>query len=68
MPAVLCGRRTDQWPRRLFMQLIPQQLLVRVQEINGGHHPRASSEGGPWEGSTKAVSAVKSRVLADRQA
>lgn len=30
MAVVLCGRRTDQWPRRLYMQLIPQQLLVRL--------------------------------------
>lgn len=28
--AVWCGRRTDQWPRKLFMQLIPQQLLTTL--------------------------------------
>lgn len=33
---LLCGRRTDQWPRKLFMQLIPQQLLVRCRGCQAG--------------------------------
>ncbi len=29
-PPIFCFRNTDQWPQKLIMQLIPQQLLVNV--------------------------------------
>lgn len=40
-PRVRLHRRTEQWPRKLYMQLIPQQLLVsgegcRVHPRGGG--------------------------------